>query len=93
MSESPPDLHMLNVMVADIAASLDFFRRLAVTVSGGTVGAYVQLRMPGGSARNWTPPSRPGCGTRAGASTRPVPGSSSGSRCRPGRQSTRGTRS
>ena len=62
MSESPPDLHMLNVVVADMPASLDFYRRLGAAVPGDTAGAHVQLRMPGGfsleldtaeSARLW----------------------------------------
>ena len=64
MSDSVPGLHMLNVVVADMAASLDFYRRLGVTVPGGQdpAGDHVQLRMPGGfsleldtaeSARLW----------------------------------------
>ena len=28
MSDRPPDLHMLNLVVGDMSASLDFFRRL-----------------------------------------------------------------
>jgi catechol 2,3-dioxygenase-like lactoylglutathione lyase family enzyme len=49
MRDSAPDLHMLNVIVADMAASLDFYRRL-VAVPGGidTSEVHVQLRMPGG---------------------------------------------
>jgi len=31
-SDSPPDLHMLNVVVRDMAASLDFARPLGITV-------------------------------------------------------------
>lgn len=63
MSERAPDLHMLNVIVGDMAASVDFYRRLGVTAAGpDTSGAHVQLRMPGGfsleldtaeSARLW----------------------------------------
>src|SRR6266487_379295 len=64
MSDSAPYLHMLNVVVADMQASLDFYRRLGVTVadSEDTAAAHVQLRMPGGfsleldtaeSARLW----------------------------------------
>jgi catechol 2,3-dioxygenase-like lactoylglutathione lyase family enzyme len=64
MSESVPDLHMLNLVVADMAASLDFYRRLGVAASEGqdAAAAHVQLRMPGGfsleldtaeSARLW----------------------------------------
>lgn len=50
MSESAPDLHMLNVIVGDMSASLDFYRRLGVVVTGNaaTAGEHVQLRMPGG---------------------------------------------
>jgi catechol 2,3-dioxygenase-like lactoylglutathione lyase family enzyme len=64
MSDSAPDLHMLNVIVDDMSASLDFYRRLGVVVPGGedVIGGHVQLRMPGGlsleldtaeSARVW----------------------------------------
>ena len=63
-SDRPPDLHMLNVVVRDMAASLDFYRRLGVAVPapGDSAGAHVQLKMPGGfsleldtaeSARLW----------------------------------------
>src|SRR5260370_5750442 len=50
MSDSAPDLHMLNVVVCDMAASLDFYRRLGIAVPGSevTTGVHVQLRMPGG---------------------------------------------
>ena len=64
MSDAAPDLHMLNVIVGDMPASIDFYRRLGVVVPDGvdTSGAHVQLRMPGGfsleldtveSARLW----------------------------------------
>lgn len=64
MSDSAPDLHMLNVVVADMAASLSFYRRLGVTLPAGegVAGDHVQLRMPSGfsleldtatSARLW----------------------------------------
>jgi uncharacterized glyoxalase superfamily protein PhnB len=64
MSESTPDLHMLNVVVADMSASLDFYRQLGVAVPDGAaaVGGHMQLRMTGGfsleldtaeSARLW----------------------------------------
>jgi catechol 2,3-dioxygenase-like lactoylglutathione lyase family enzyme len=62
MSENAPDLHMLNVVVGDMPASLDFYRRLGVVVPGDAAGPHVQLRMPGGfsleldtgeSARLW----------------------------------------
>jgi hypothetical protein len=61
---SPPGLHMLNVVAGDMAASLDFCRRLGIAVPapGDGGGARVQLKMPGGfsleldtagSARLW----------------------------------------
>ena len=71
---------MLNVIVRDLAASLDFCQRLGIAVPGpgdGT-GAHVQLKIPGGfsleldtaeSARLWH------AGWRAGpASTRTLLG-------------------
>lgn len=47
---SAPDLHMLNVIVGDMAATLDFYRRLGVAVPGPDQahGGHLQLRMPGG---------------------------------------------
>ncbi len=47
-SDSPPDLHMLNVVARDMAASLDFYRRLSIAVpaSGDAAGGHVQLKMP-----------------------------------------------
>jgi hypothetical protein len=64
MSDSAPDLGMPNVVVGDMPAGLDFYRRLGIAVPGGEVaaGGHVQLRMPGGfsleldtaeSARLW----------------------------------------
>jgi catechol 2,3-dioxygenase-like lactoylglutathione lyase family enzyme len=64
MREAPPDLHMLNVVVEDMAASIDFYRRLGVEIAGTVdpTGVHAQLRMPGGfsleldtadSARIW----------------------------------------
>ena len=66
MSGDIPELHMLNVVVGDMAASLDFWRRLGVAVPGPgpgeALGSHVQLRMPSGfsleldsaeSARLW----------------------------------------
>jgi catechol 2,3-dioxygenase-like lactoylglutathione lyase family enzyme len=49
-SDRPPDLHMLNVVVRDMAASLDFYRRLGIAVPApdNSAGAHVQLKMPGG---------------------------------------------
>jgi uncharacterized glyoxalase superfamily protein PhnB len=47
---SEPDLHMLNVVVGDMAASLAFYRRLGVAVPEGEEASspHVQLHMPGG---------------------------------------------
>jgi uncharacterized glyoxalase superfamily protein PhnB len=64
MKNSGPDLHMLNLVVDDMRASLDFYRQLGIAVpDGGDAAApHVQLRMPGGfsleldtaeSARLW----------------------------------------
>jgi uncharacterized glyoxalase superfamily protein PhnB len=64
VSDSAPDLHMVNLVVNDMTASLDFYRRLGIAVPEGedADGAHVQLRMPGGfsleldtaeSARLW----------------------------------------
>ena len=41
---------MLNLVVGDMAASLDFYARLGVAVPGGqeAAEAHVQLKMPGG---------------------------------------------
>jgi len=42
---------MLNVLVGDMSASLDFYRRLGVVVPDGAedaAGGHLQLRMPGG---------------------------------------------
>lgn len=64
MSDDAPDLHMLNLVVGDMATSLDFYRRLGLGMptSDGEPGPHVQIRMPGGfsleldtaeSARIW----------------------------------------
>ncbi len=64
VSDNPPDLHMLNLVIHDMAASLDFYRRLGIAIPQGQdpAGAHVQLRMPSGfsleldtaeSARLW----------------------------------------
>ena len=63
MDEARADLHMLNVVTADLAASLDFYRRLGVDVPGvDDDDVHVELRQPGGfsleidghgSARIW----------------------------------------
>jgi uncharacterized glyoxalase superfamily protein PhnB len=64
MSDSPPDLHMLNLVVADMAASLAFYQRLGAAPPGAQdpAAAHNQLRMASGfsleldtaeSARIW----------------------------------------
>jgi hypothetical protein len=82
---------MLNVVVRDTAASLDFYRRLGIDVPGDGAGAHVQLKMPGGfsleldaaeSARLWH------AGWRADPASATVV---LGLCCRPGRPSTTAT--
>jgi uncharacterized glyoxalase superfamily protein PhnB len=64
MSEGVPDLHMINVVVGDMEASLEFYRRLGVEVPDGAAagGPHAEMKMPGGvsleldtaeSARLW----------------------------------------
>jgi uncharacterized glyoxalase superfamily protein PhnB len=64
VSESVPDLHMLNLVVADMAASLAFYRLLGIAPPEGqdAAAAHAQLRTPSGfsleldtaeSARLW----------------------------------------
>jgi catechol 2,3-dioxygenase-like lactoylglutathione lyase family enzyme len=63
MNPSQPDLHMLNLVVGDMAASVAFYRRLGVVPDDAEhAGPHVELRMPGGlsleldtaeSARMW----------------------------------------
>jgi catechol 2,3-dioxygenase-like lactoylglutathione lyase family enzyme len=50
MSDDGPNLHMLNVIVGDMAATLDFYRRLGVPVPDASQarGGHLQLKMPGG---------------------------------------------
>jgi uncharacterized glyoxalase superfamily protein PhnB len=49
MSEATPDLHMLNLVVGDMAASVEFYRRLGVVGSEvDPTGVHTELRMPGG---------------------------------------------
>ena len=62
MSQEPPKLVQLNLLVDDMAASLDFYRRLGVTTAADKDEPHVELSMPGGfsleldtmdSARLW----------------------------------------
>jgi catechol 2,3-dioxygenase-like lactoylglutathione lyase family enzyme len=50
MTGASPELHMLNVVVGDMTASVDFYRRLGVPVpdDADLSGAHVQLRLPSG---------------------------------------------
>jgi uncharacterized glyoxalase superfamily protein PhnB len=50
MDNGGADLHMLNLVVHDMRASLDFYRQLGIAVpDGGDAAApHVQLRMSGG---------------------------------------------
>jgi catechol 2,3-dioxygenase-like lactoylglutathione lyase family enzyme len=50
MSDEAPDLHMLNLVVGDMTASLEFYRLLGVAPAGDgePAGGHLQLRMPGG---------------------------------------------
>ena len=50
MGADRPDLRMINLIVRDMAASVDFYRRLGVSVPEGDAagGMHVQLSMPGG---------------------------------------------
>ena len=76
-SDRPPDLHMLNVVVRDMATSLDFYRRLGIPGPR----ARRQRRRPRPAEDAWR--LQPGTGhgrvgaavaPPAGASTRPVSG-------------------
>jgi uncharacterized glyoxalase superfamily protein PhnB len=50
MESDAPDLHMLNLVVGDIQASIEFYRRLGVVGpdSPSVAGGHVALKMPGG---------------------------------------------
>jgi catechol 2,3-dioxygenase-like lactoylglutathione lyase family enzyme len=47
MSEEPPKLVQLNLLVDDMAASLDFYRRLGVATADEEGGPHVELNLPG----------------------------------------------
>lgn len=62
MSEAPPKLTQLNLLVDDMAASLDFYRRLGAGTPDDESGPHAELGLPGGvsleldtveSARLW----------------------------------------
>ena len=49
MSDAKPELHMLNLVVGDMAASLDFYRKLGLDVpSAEEAGMHGEIRMPSG---------------------------------------------
>jgi catechol 2,3-dioxygenase-like lactoylglutathione lyase family enzyme len=50
MSGDQPDLHMVNVVVSDMAASVEFYRRLGVDMPDGSDagGIHAQAYLPGG---------------------------------------------
>ena len=48
MSEEPPKLVQLNLLVEDMAASLDFYRRLGVATADEESGPHAELSLPGG---------------------------------------------
>jgi predicted lactoylglutathione lyase len=50
MGDAGPDLRMMNLIVRDMASSVEFYGRLGVTVPEGeaATGVHVQLRMPSG---------------------------------------------
>jgi hypothetical protein len=58
LAEGVPDLHMLNLVVADMAASLALYRHLrtAMPEDHNATAAHVQLRMPGGARGPQGPP-------------------------------------
>ena len=47
MSEQPPKLVQLNLLVDDMAASLDFYRRLGVGTADEESEPHVELSLPG----------------------------------------------
>jgi uncharacterized glyoxalase superfamily protein PhnB len=62
MSQEPPKLAQLNLLVEDMAASLDFYRRLGAVAANDESGPHAELSLPGGvsleldtmeSARLW----------------------------------------
>lgn len=50
MDEPRPDLHMVNLVVSDMAASVDFYRLLGVAPpdESDVAGPHLQLRLPSG---------------------------------------------
>jgi len=62
MSQEPPKLAQLNLLVDDMAASLDFYRRLGAVTAADEDGPHAELSLPGDvsleldtveSARRW----------------------------------------
>lgn len=48
-----PVFAQLNVVVADMAASLDFYRRLGLAPNGTPDGAHAEASLPGGLSIEW----------------------------------------
>lgn len=48
MSHEPPKMAQLNLLVEDMAASLDFYRRLGVASGDEEGGPHAELSLPGG---------------------------------------------
>jgi catechol 2,3-dioxygenase-like lactoylglutathione lyase family enzyme len=76
MGEQPPKLVQLNLLVEDMAASLDFYRRLGVATADEESGPHAELSLPGGftleldtteSARLWHAGVRAGQASARGA--------------------------
>jgi uncharacterized glyoxalase superfamily protein PhnB len=48
MSQEPPKLAQLNLLVDDMAASMDFYRRLGMTTADEESEPHAELSLPGG---------------------------------------------
>ena len=70
MSQEPPKLVQLNLLVEDMAASLDFYRRLGLATADEDGGPHAELSLPGGLSLELDTMSRPGSGTRGFGLTR-----------------------
>jgi hypothetical protein len=79
--DNPPDLHVLNVVVRDVAAGLTVYQRLGSP--SPTTASTCGCRCQEGSAWTRTQPNQPGRGTPTGAPTRPAPRWFPGSCSRP----------
>lgn len=50
---SGPVLSQLNIVVADMTASLDFYRRLGLVAKADDEGMHAQVSLPGGLSVEW----------------------------------------